>query len=645
MTPRRSKPRPIGEGVASMARGWAALALGVLRLPAHARASADREPLRWAMASVALAASAASAWILHIRTDRAADYWDLFALWVGAMALYVGATFRRSAWQGLASRRTRTMVLEAAALFAVASVLRLPFLATAPEILSGDEGTNGLAALARIDGHGSMFETLNAYGTLYYFVLAASMRVFGDTMFALRLPGAIAGSLGVAFTYLLARHCFGRRVGLATGILLAASHTHVHFSRVAHGQSIDTAVGALALALFLRGLDRRSPGWMALAGVVLGLAQYGYVGGRVIDVVVAAMVLLLAVLDPRRIAAALGPIFVAFGGALVAALPMVRWMLDRPEEYFSRLNQVGLLKETGLSEQAKAAGTTVWGLVARQVAVAWDTLLTRPVTGFYQSAAPMMDGIWAALFILGFAYALMYLRDRRFLGLALHVAGGVVILATVENPYDSTYRATGILLSAAVLGAWALVALADRGSGTKGTSGRSDRGGPAAARPRPADLIVALVTAVVAAINIGQYQIRYLPACRYADPGTGAASLAAVYIRERAGDRTVLGLTDSSLTNFPSVTFLSRRQALRWPPPADVAPPGATGSEGYIYALDQGSGALRDVAPNEPVLVLVSPVRRDQVLGADGGGGWELEATLDRCGTPTVEAYSRGAMP
>ncbi len=67
---------------------------------------------------------------------------------------------------------------------------------------------------------------------LFNWLAAASMRVFGFTEFAARLPAAILGFGSVLVTYLLGRRMFNATVGLLGGVILATSIEFIILSRV-----------------------------------------------------------------------------------------------------------------------------------------------------------------------------------------------------------------------------------------------------------------------------------------------------------------------------------------------------------------------------------------------------------------------------
>jgi 4-amino-4-deoxy-L-arabinose transferase-like glycosyltransferase len=94
---------------------------------------------------------------------------------------------------------------------------------------------------------------------LVYWVTAASLRIFGQTEWAVRAVPALFGLLGVLFTYAAARRLYGRSAGLAAGIVLATSLLYFALARIV---LLDMAVAVLmsaSLFCFIVGL-RETPG-------------------------------------------------------------------------------------------------------------------------------------------------------------------------------------------------------------------------------------------------------------------------------------------------------------------------------------------------------------------------------------------------
>ena len=94
--------------------------------------------------------------------------------------------------------------------------------------------------------------------SVYYLVLHVLIGLFGDGVWVLRTPSALAGALTAGLTALLALRLFGRRVALIAGLLTAVSLPLVFWGQSARGY----ARGGAGLR-FVRALQ---PGGAARAG-------------------------------------------------------------------------------------------------------------------------------------------------------------------------------------------------------------------------------------------------------------------------------------------------------------------------------------------------------------------------------------------
>jgi mannosyltransferase len=109
---------------------------------------------------------------------------------------------------------------------------------------------------------------------LYDLCARLCILLWGEHPFALRLPAALFGVLGVAFVYFIARDIFDTETALVAGALMAVSYHHVFQSQNARGYT--------ALILF----------FLAASRVLVGLQARGRIGPR--DGVVYAIAAALA---------------------------------------------------------------------------------------------------------------------------------------------------------------------------------------------------------------------------------------------------------------------------------------------------------------------------------------------------------------
>ena len=128
------------------------------------------------------------------------------------------------------------------ALTLLALALRLYQLGAFLPPMHGDEGEMGLLAfLARYGPASGLspqplppFSTAFLdHPTLFHYLQVLPLLLFGDTITALRTLSAVVGALCAPLIYLVGRLGWGRIAGFTAGWLLAVSHLHIHYSRIA----------------------------------------------------------------------------------------------------------------------------------------------------------------------------------------------------------------------------------------------------------------------------------------------------------------------------------------------------------------------------------------------------------------------------
>lgn len=598
------------------------------------RAVLLERPIGAATVVIALFLSATVGFALWARGDQSTSYWDLMALWALAVGLYVApfVPWRRD-WRRRASvwaRARRQALLDASALLALALLLRVPLLERWPDILGGDEGLSGNVARSMVAHVGNPFSTIFAYGNLYHLALAAGVALLGPTATALRLPNALAGGLAVAVTYLAGRELFGRRVGLVASGLLAVSHMHVHMSRTAHGQAFDTLLAAGVVLGLARGIRLGSALWMALAGVGLGLAQYFYVGARVIDVIAVGFVVLLAVLDRDTLKRAWRGLAVAVGAAVVTAIPMVVWALRRPDDYLTRLNATGFVQTGALAERA-AEDSSALGAFFGQAARALTVPIAYPAISFYDATIPMLDLAVGAMTVLGVAWALAHLRDWRYQLLLSGVAGGLLVLSLGNLVTVAAYRITVVMPFLVILAAVALVTLVSRGLGGLGMPTRRWEG------------VLAVIVAAIAGYNLGYTFLVHLPECRYIgdDAATAAVSETSRWITAHAPEAVVVTLTEPTI-NFGAYPngeyFLGRKTRLI--ASEDPSVPLGGGEDDMVHVVPAGYDLAelerRVASSRRPVALVASTGRRGELEVLEGVFPGGERVAFSRCGGDTL---------
>ena len=142
------------------------------------------------------------------------------------------------------------------------------------------------------------------------------MQVFGEHVWAFRLPSALLGIASVYVLYLVGRRLYGKRAGLAAAAVLGFTLNSVYISRVGMQEAYVIFFALLALYAFLRALERRR--WFLWVGVALGL---GLLAKYTAAFIVPA--LLLYALLFRRDVFRMRQFWIGAGFALLLFLPVI----------------------------------------------------------------------------------------------------------------------------------------------------------------------------------------------------------------------------------------------------------------------------------------------------------------------------------
>lgn len=363
------------------------------------------------------------------RVPSLADYSGLVWRWLAAIVLMAAAflqfdspeRIRAAAARAFALLRTHR--LEAgvmAGILLVSGVLRLWALGDIPSHLNGDEASIGMDVQRILAGEirdpfGLMWGPLPS---LSGFVIAGFYQWFGGDIFALRLPGALAGTLGVVGLYALARGFVRRDVALGAALLLATLPIHIHYSRIAVNVAWDTffypsTLGALYWAIArTRPESSAATGLLALTGLLAGFAQYAYSGSRLLPVIVLGVVGIYVLFAPHRLRgkwlalAGMAAVFVT------VASPLYLHALRYPDDFNARLNQTGIF-QTGFVEQEKAArNTDTVGVLTEQLRrTVFGFAFINDTTETWGSETPLVPTLFSLALFLGLILSLRRWRE------------------------------------------------------------------------------------------------------------------------------------------------------------------------------------------------------------------------------------------
>lgn len=339
------------------------------------------------------------------------------------------------------SKIARWEVVALLALTLIALVVRVVLLEGIPQNFGGDEGEMGLMARHVLQGEmRDPFVTgWLSHPMLWFFVQAAALRVFGDTVFGLRFLSVVIGTATIPALYSFVRLFYGRVVGFAAAMLLTFYHFHIHFSRLGVNNIADPLMALGAFAVFFSGCRTRSFFHFAVAGVLLGLAQHLYMGSRLSPLLLVVVLVHQVFLARREIVRLRWHLAVLVVGFLVAFGPLLRFFLLHPSDFSARMAMVGIF-QTSWFQQQLAEGKSPLLILADQARMAFGAFTYQPDrSAWYDPHIPMLDSVSSILFVLGLVITIMrWRRPDAILLLAwlvgVAVFGGMLLINSPESP-------------------------------------------------------------------------------------------------------------------------------------------------------------------------------------------------------------------
>lgn len=167
----------------------------------------------------------------------------------------------------------------------LAACLRLFFL-TVPDGYT-DEVLLGVRAIGMIDYDSSDLQTtpwqwvdavpgwmhlsFHDHPILFFLLQNFTIKLFGENMFALRLPSALLGIIAVFLIYLVAEKLLNKKAALLAAALLAVQSYHIWVSRLGIQDGLVITLSLLIWWLWLKAVEKKDWRWWCIWGAVLGL--------------------------------------------------------------------------------------------------------------------------------------------------------------------------------------------------------------------------------------------------------------------------------------------------------------------------------------------------------------------------------------
>jgi 4-amino-4-deoxy-L-arabinose transferase-like glycosyltransferase len=296
------------------------------------------------------------------------------------------------------------------AILAVAVFLRFYRLETLPRGPYYDEAANGILSSEIATGREFplFIRSYTGKEVLWFYAVAAAMKVLGVNLLSMRLTSALFGIATVAVTYWLGLELFDEEdqatrhgIGLMAAALAAVNFWHIVISRYGFRAISQPLLQALMLLFLWRGLRRGGRWNLILAGLFCGATAYTYLSSRIVPIALLPWVigLWIASRSQRRLVASR---ILLFGlVAAIAFAPLGIFFLRNPETFAARMGQVSVFNP-------ELNQGDVWRALWRSIGAALGMFTVRgdPQSRFGVIGRTVFDPVVGVFFYLGILFAL-----------------------------------------------------------------------------------------------------------------------------------------------------------------------------------------------------------------------------------------------
>lgn len=311
-----------------------------------------------------------------------------------------------------------TTILLLITVIVIASFFRLWQLKSIPGGLFPDEAANGLDIVNYIfKGHQSpFFERGLGRESLFFYLQALSVKIFGIGHWQMHFVSAIIGILTVILTWFFAKKLFNTRVAFAASFLMATSSWHVTLSRTGF-RAILVPFFSILFFYLVYLTYKEAPGkkrlvLAALTGIALALGLYTYISFRFVSVIIAFLFGFILLVSWRILKAYFKEIIIVLIFFILVVAPLAVYFVHHPASFMGRSGYVSIFNKD--MNQGDLVGTFLY--VAKKTF--WMFFTDGDLNWRHNTSGfSMLNPIVSPFFSLGFLYCLgiivFYLIKRK----------------------------------------------------------------------------------------------------------------------------------------------------------------------------------------------------------------------------------------
>lgn len=360
---------------------------------------------------------------INIKNYGSPDWEQLVIDWAGSVVCLVAALSMLS--RVAVPRSVSKDLLIAAVFFLLALALRCVMLVTRSPVSIEDElHVFGASVPAENVPMVSPFGSLNAFPALWYWAVYFAYKPFKhliDLYSFEKLLMASLGALSISALFLLVRSYCERRVAVCSAWLLCFLGWHWVNSRILYAYPIDLALISLGMLFVAGSLKSNHIGMAGLAGALsgltvisqkIGIMVFPFVGYLLVDSFITS--------DAAKRKRVLSIALVWIGSAAFLLLPAILYCIKPnlgegllPRQNFMASGRAHSLASAGLTESG------AFLLMAKDVFRQLLVSESDAVRHLFRIGEPILDPVFALLFIIGSFVALRMLFSQQWARLAL----------------------------------------------------------------------------------------------------------------------------------------------------------------------------------------------------------------------------------
>jgi len=270
---------------------------------------------------------------------------------------------------------------------------------------------------------------------VYFLTTIPFQAVFGHGALAVRIPAVLYGVATVLLLiWLLAVFRFGLKVAFIGGFLLAISPWAIHYSRAAWEPAAFLPFSMAGIGLLWLGLRDHRPGRIIGAAAVFAIGAYTYHPALIMNVVMAATVVVIQRRSLRR--ADLESL--AIGGLVAAAILVPYALAAREPLFLKRTSDLSVFHERSLTDALLLGWSNFWAQWSPAYLLGGDAPNPRINPG------PLVY-VWTVPFFLAGLDRLIHRRRREdLLWLAWLVLGALP--AALTDDKTTPHAARGLMV-------------------------------------------------------------------------------------------------------------------------------------------------------------------------------------------------------